>query len=381
MKFKNMELIKHWNTLENRAIVYNLYDSENVTGHSLEEKMDCCNLAKITGEPSRCGVASRGAHKGLQVFFSTGHEHSSYTVLELTMKVLGSDFANFVKSFTNFFYNADSNADADLTDFNESLVDVCSANYGMVSVYGSIKGPGLKAFIKRDKDVLKVLKAVYTTALSISWYVNPTDQELPCTRMSYRDISEKTGVKERKVTNILTILRLMHAIAEVPTNRFSKPYFERYIDSAKVWMHKPVYVVFPLAKVDWSLVNTCEFTANSVISQSSVTYWFGDDIAQEVFVDKVNHSIQLTLMMAFGDIIGCTNHSLSVKTVKDTALSIVQNEVSDIIPDETVSSAWKSFQLFLPWSSIKMVTNSRAEEENKNGLAKPNERVLIPASN
>lgn len=65
-------------------------------------------------------------------------------------------------------------------------------------------------------------------------------------------------------------------------------------------------------------------------------------------MDKVNHSIQLTLMMAFSDIIRGTSHSLSVKTVKDTRLSIVQNEVSEIIPDETVNDAWKSFQLFLP---------------------------------
>lgn len=379
MKFKNMELIKNWEKLENKAIVYNLYDSENVTGHSLEEKMDCCDLGKITGEPDRCGVASRGAHKGLQVFFSTGHEHSSYTVLELTMKVLRADFANFAKSFTNFFYNADSNADSDLTDFNESLVDVCSANYGMVSVYCQIKDPGLKAFIKRDKDVLKVLKAVYTMALGISWYVNPTDKELPCTRMSAKDIADKTGVKERKVTNILTILRLMHVIAELPVNQFSKPYFERYIDAQQVWKHKPVYVVFPLAKVDWSLVNTCGLTANSVISQSSVTYWFGDTVAQEVFVDKVNHSIQLTLMMTFGYIIRGTSHSLSVKTVKDTALSIVQNEVDAIIPDETVNDAWKSFQLFLPLAGVEMVTNAHASVDNKNGLAKANERVIIPA--
>ncbi len=97
-------------------------------------------------------------------------------------------------------------------------------------------------------------------------------------------------------------------------------------------------------------------------------------------MDKVNHSIQLTLMMAFSDIIRGTSHSLSVKTVKDTGLSIVQNEVSEIIPDETVNDAWKSFQLFLPWAGVEMVTNSRASVDNKNGLAKPNEKVIIPAS-
>lgn len=375
MKFKNRGLIKHWEKLENMGIVYNLYASEEVSGSSLEAKMNCCDIAKVTGEPDKCGVYQLGDKKGLQYFLSSEIDHHKYTVMELTLAVLKSDFPRFI-SFLGTFYNGD---DEDLIEFNESLVDVCSANYGMVSVYNSIKDPNLKSFIKRDRDILKVLKAVYTTALGISWYVNPTDKDLPCIRMSAKDIAEKTGVKERKVANILTILRLMHAISEVPANQFSKPYFERYIDQQKVWKHKPVYVVFPLAKVDWSLVNTCGFTSNSVISQSSVAYWFGDDIAQEVFVDKVNHSIQLPLMMAFGDIIGCTNHSLSVKTVKDTALSIVQNEVDQIIPDETVNDAWKSFQLFLPWAGIKMVTNARADADNKNELAKPNERVLIPA--
>lgn len=375
MNFKNAKLIKNWEKLENMAIVYNLYTSEEISGNSLEAKMNCCDIAEITGEPDRCGVYQRGDKKGLQYFLATGMDHHKYTVMELTLTMLGADFPRFV-SFLGTFYNGDYE---ELVEFNESLLDVCSANYSAISRYGSIKDPGLKAFIKRDKDVLKILKAVYTTALGISWYVNPTDQELPCTRMSAKDIAEKTGVKERKVKNILTILRLMHVIAELPVNQFSKPYFERYIDASQVWKHKPVYVVFPLAKVDWSLVNTCNLTANSVISQSSVTYWFGDDVAQEVFVDKVNHSIQLTLMMAFGDIMRGTNVHLSVKTVKDTALSIVQNEVSEIIPDETVNDAWKSFQLFLPWAGVKLVTNARAGVVNKSELAKPNERVIIPA--
>lgn len=375
MKFKNMELIKNWEKLENMGIVYNLYTSEKITGNSLESKMNCCDIAEITGEPDRCGVYQLGDKKGLQYFLSSEIDHHKYTIMELTLAVLKADFPRFI-NFLGTFYNGD---DEDLIEFNESLLDVCSVNYSIISRYGSIKDPSLKAFLKHDKDILKVLKAVYTTALGIAWYVNPTDKELPCTRMSSKDIAEKTGVKERKVTNIITILRLMHAIAEVPVNQFSKPYFEKYIDQQKVWKHKPVYVVFPLAKVDWSLVNTCGFTSNSIISQSSVTYWFGDDIAQEVFVDKVNHSIQLPLMMAFGDIIGCTNNSLSVKTVKDTALSIVQNEVDQIIPDKTVDKAWNSFKLFLPWAGIKMVTNSRADEDNKNGLAKPNEKVIIPA--
>jgi len=373
MKFKNIEIIKNWNKLENVGTVYNLYSADEITGHSLEKKMNCCDIAKITGEPDKCGVYQRGDKKGLQ-YFSNLRKHK-YTVMELTLTLLGADFPNLINMLGIFY----SGGEEELIDFNESLLDVCSTNYGMVSVYGSIRDPGLKAFIKRDKDVLKVLKAVYTTALSISWYVNPTDQELPCTRMSAKDISEKTGVKERKVINILTILRLMHVIAELPVNQLSKPYFERYIDLQQVWKHKPVYVVFPLAKVDWSLVNTCNLTAKSVISQSSVTYWFGDDVSQEIFVDRVNHSIQLTLMMAFGDVIRGTSHSLSVKTVKDTGLSIVQNEVSEIIPDETVNDAWKSFQLFLPCAGVEMGTNSRADEGNKNGLAKFNEKIVIPA--
>lgn len=373
MKFKNMELIKNWEKLENMGIVYNLYNADEISGNSLEAKMNCCDIAKVTGESDKCGVYQRGDKKGLK-YFSNMRKHK-YSVMELTLITLGSDFPRFI-NFLGTFYNGDYE---ELVEFNESLLDVCSANYAAISQYGSIKDPGLKAFIKRDKDVLKVLKAVYTTALGISWYINPTDKELPCTRMSAKDIAEKTGVKQRKVTNILTILRLMHVIAELPVNQFSKPYFERYIDASQTWKHKPVYVVFPLAKVDWSLVNTCGLTANSVISQSSVTYWFGDDVAQEVFVDKVNHSIQLTLMMAFGDIIRGTSHSLSVKTVKDTGLSIVQNEVDDSIPDETVNDAWKSFQLFLPWAGVEMVTNSRASEDNKNGLARANEKVLIPA--
>lgn len=210
-----MELIQNWEKLENMAIVYNLYSSGEISGNSLEAKMNCCDIAKITGEPSKCGVYQRGDKKGLKYFSNLRKQ--KYSVMELTLITLGSDFPRFI-NFLGIFYNGDYE---ELVDFNESLLAVCSANYSAISQYGSIKDPGLKAFIKRDKDVLKVLKAVYTTALSISWYVNPTDKELPCTRMSAKDIAEKTGVKQRKVTNILTILRLMHVIAELPVNQGS----------------------------------------------------------------------------------------------------------------------------------------------------------------
>lgn len=34
---------------------------------------------------------------------------------------------------------------------------------------------------------------------------------------------------------------------------------------------------------------------------------------------------------------------------------------------------------FYHWAGVEMVTNSRASVDNKNGLAKPNEKVIIPA--
>jgi len=378
MKFKNMELIKNWNKLENRATVYNLYDSEDIHGHSLSEKMDCCDLVKITGEPKRCSIAKYGTHKGMQVYLDTGKGHHQFTILELTMKVLESDFINFTKQFTAFYYNSYENEQNQTSDLTFKLAEVCSANYGLVNQYGSIKDRQLKALIKEDKDTQKVLLTLYTSALSIKWYTDPTDEHLPCTRLSAPDISRQTGISERKVGNILKILRLLHAIAEVPVSHFSKPYFERYIDANKVWQHKPVYVIFPLAEVNWSLISACGITTKTVITQSAVFYWFGDDVAQEVFPDKVNHSISLPLMIAFGDIIRASKYALSVRTIKDTALAIVQESTDEVIPKETVNTAWKSFQTFLPWAGVKVVTSAQAKKAEYAAFSDyPQEKVVI----
>ena len=379
MKFKNMELLQKWYTPAGMQAVYPLLKHNPSSAKNLEARYDTLNLPLLTGSPEKCAICERGPHRGMQIFKDTSHTHEYLTVMGLMLRVLGSRFNEFTNQLLGDFYYTDGTLN-ELADLNISVADVASKNYASIFRYGSIKNKPLKQFIGRDRDIQKVALQIYENSMGIDWTVAPTDGNDPVTRLDTKTISKQTKVPLAKVQNIMVILKMFHAIAEVSVRDMSKPYFEKFIDVHATYLHTPVYVLFDInnSDINWDLANKLELSGSSRVSKSSIQYFFGEDYLQAMYPDQRNTSVQLIYMQAFGKIIEDNKGKIAVSELLDQAMAAV--DVPDKVSESGLKATWQSFRLFLPLINLQQVTASEAAKQGiKVKNAKGREKVVIPA--
>lgn len=371
MNFKNKEIIENWKTATNMPVVMELYAHEDTNKLDLKSRFDKCDLATITGEPERVTIQKNGPYKGYQMYQSTGKGHKRYSVLSLTLLVVGKDFKDFIETFLGDFYYTDGSLN-ELADLTCSLADVAGKNYSAISRYGSIKNKPLKKLIGRDRDIQKVALQIYENSLALDWYCQPTNNDNDAvTRLSAKTIAQQTRVPMAKVNNIIGLLRLFHALEEVSVRNMSRPYFQKYIDIHATYLHTPIYTIFDLndPDINWDLANQLGLDGSSRISMSAIQYFFGDEYLRAIYPDRRNTSIQLSIMQEFGKII--SNGNISRKELLEKASENFDESFS------VIKNAWNSYRLFLPLINYQEVTAKEAGI--KVGTAKGREKVIIPA--
>lgn len=377
MKFANKEILKNWAVPGNYNKIYNemfVYSPDDYKGtDTLEVKFNSLSLADITGEPSRCHTALRGPKKGFQVFYdNTTRLH--YTAMEVVLGVLKGDFGKFVTTvLSDFFY--DGPTVLPTYDLQESIINLVSLNMQEIGQYRYISDPELKELVHRAPAIQTILIAIYSTALSCNWALQPTKHTNPVSRLSAQGLSKVTNISLTETRNILALLKTFHAIQEVSIEGMSEAYISKYINRNQPYMHQAVYLLFPLNEVDWSLANQLQLTSHSRISQASVRYFLGDEVCTLAFGDK-DTSNQLPIMHQFGATIeelqsqGAT--SVTQKALFDTVLGNTEG-----INESTLKGTWQSFALFLPMIGIQVVTASVAKKQGLQTEASGRQKVLL----
>ncbi|MGJ3947192.1 hypothetical protein [Levilactobacillus brevis] len=375
MNFKNKSIIENWKTATNMPIVLDLYAHDDTSKLDLKSRFDKCDLATITGEPERCAIQKNGPYKGFQMYQSTEKGHKRYSVLALTLTVVGKDFKEFIETFLGDFYYTDGSLN-ELADLTCSLAEVAGKNYSAISRYGSIKNKPLKKLIGRDRDIQKVALQIYENSLALDWYCPPTNNDNdPVTRLSAKTIAQQTRISTMKVNNIIGLLRLFHAIAEVSVRDMSKPYFEKFIDLHATYLHTPIYTIYDLSDPDinWDLANQLELDGSSRISKSAIQFFFGEEYLRAMYPDQRNTSVQLVIMQKFEENISNAT-SISRKELLEKTSESFDESFS------VIKNAWNSYRLFMPLHQLQLVTASDAAEQGiKVKNAKGREKVVIPA--
>lgn len=375
MNFKNKSIIENWKTATNMPIVLDLYAHDDTSKLDLKSRFDKCDLATITGEPERCAIQKNGPYKGFQMYQSTEKGHKRYSVLALTLTVVGKDFKEFIETFLGDFYYTDGSLN-ELADLTCSLAEVAGKNYSAISRYGSIKNKPLKKLIGRDRDIQKVALQIYENSLALDWYCPPTNNDNdPVTRLSAKTIAQQTRISTTKVNNIIGLLRLFHAIAEVSVRDMSKPYFEKFIDLHATYLHTPIYTIYDLSDPDinWDLANQLELDGSSRISKSAIQFFFGEEYLRAMYPDQRNTSVQLVIMQKFEENISNAT-SISRKELLEKTSESFDESFS------VIKNAWNSYRLFMPLHQLQLVTASDAAEQGiKVKNAKGREKVVIPA--
>lgn len=378
MRYKNKELIENWQKAANMPKVLSLFKHVEITKEkNLQDCFNNCDIVLITGEPTKCKVAQRGPLKGLQVFTSPAN-HQMYTILQLTLETVGSSFKDFLRDIVgDFFYP--NGVESELSDLTFNVAKIASANYASIKDYRKIKSPELKKFIGNDRDIQSVMQAIYINSMSVDWSVPPVEDASAVGRISTDNIAKQTKIPVKKVQNVVKILRFIRAISEVSVAGMTPSYRQRYINPDKVYAHTPIYTLFPLNSVDWSIAIDCGFTGKTRLTQSAITYFYGEEIAAKVFPDKKDATMGLPVMQTFGKILN-THPNISLETLLNTAKSLIDTDFDTDLPLRTIKGIWQSFKVFLPLINLQILTASEAAKQGiEVSLAAGREKVLIPA--